>query len=125
MPVFAGDLQYNWESNFIKIESLDKINSVNPDKIVNDDYNAYLNNGKSFYGYILYIKQQYQDLPDTNLNKKYADMLFNNYHLRLKAVNTNTYLVGIIDIPDSEYQRLDDDIKMFICIFNYSFAQDI
>lgn len=129
VPVFAGDLQYDWETSFSKTAVMttasDKLDNLNPDVIVADDYKGYLDGKNSMYGAFLAVQEQFEELPDTNLNKKYSNLLIDKYHNRLKAISTHTYLAGVIDVPDSEYKILKENLKQLIAIYNYFIAQDI
>lgn len=128
MPAFCDPIQQVWEENLFSQPELEKLlDTAHTDETIMNDYKNYLEGKNSFYTALssLLESDAYWKLPENDLNKKYLDMLLNNYFERLKAVTTSTYLAGVISVSDSEYKLLNQSTKKLIAMYNYLFAQDI
>lgn len=128
MPAFCDTIQQVWEENLFLQPELEKLlDTAHTDEYIRNDYKNYLEGKNSFYTALssLLESDAYWKLPKNDLNKKYLDMLLNNYFERLKAVTTSTYLAGVISVSDSEYKLLNQSTKKLIAMYNYLFAQDI
>lgn len=89
--------------------------------ILKDDYNGYLNGGKSLYGEIINKITQLKNsnTPNKDLSLKYLTQLKYNIENATRN-NANTTLMVI---PDNDFKMLDDETKLFINLNNIC-AQD-
>ena len=110
LPVFANNsLQTQYEKSF-------NVTAVpNVLYMINEDFGAYYNNGRSFYGYILYA------IEECSVKNKKVDLL---YLEKIKLSWENAYSkqslsnLKFLTVPDKDYIALEPETKFYIKTYN-------
>jgi len=101
--VLAGELQNQWNS--INISKVTYLENSNSRTILLDDYRGFINGGKSFYGFILGMLDQYSI---DSFNYKYLSKIKQNYETNF--INIRNWQK--FELSDNEYKQLSEDVKV-------------
>lgn len=119
VPAFAGNLlQQEYEAN--KMQEMSKeqtLYNMSKESLLKNDYQGYLNGGRSMYGYMLTAKAEAEKTKNV-IDLKYANLMINQYNTRIKTINSNLFQLQKIHVDDNEYKQLTDLTKICLYFFN-------
>lgn len=121
IPCFAGNLlQQEYETQkAAKVSSNPMTSNYTKEALLKNDYETYLNGGNSFYKELITQKEkQMKQRTANNLNLRYVDLMLKQYDLIVRSFNTNLFHLNKINVDDSEYSQLDNEVKLLIFSFN-------
>ena len=91
--------------------------NVTKERLLENDYQGYLNGGRSLYGYLLAAKKEAQKKNSTDL--KYIKLMLNQYNMRIKTTNPNLFKLQKITVDDQDYIKLTELTKL--CLYFHNF----
>lgn len=116
-PVFAGNLlQQEYETQKASEVSRNPMTSnYTKEALLKNDYEGYLNGGRSLFGMIRYIQEE---SPKNSLDFKYADLMLKQYNMYVKTYNQKIFQLKKIIVDDTDYKLLKENTKEVISVFN-------
>lgn len=117
IPCFAGNLlQQEYETQKAsEVSSNPMTSNYTKEALLKNDYEGYLNGGRSLFGMIRYIQEE---SPKNSLDFKYADLMLKQYNMYVKTYNQKIFQLKKIIVDDTDYKLLKENTKEVISVFN-------
>lgn len=117
LSCFAGNLlQQEYETaKMQEVAQEQTLYNASKESLLKNDYQAYLNSGRSLYGMIRYIQEE---SPKNSLDFKYADLMLKQYDIYVKTYNQQLFKLKKIIADDTDYKLLKENTKEVIALFN-------
>lgn len=123
LPCFAGNLlQQEYETKkAVKIASEPVFYNITKNRLLENDYMAYINGGGSMYGVWLKAKEDMEKstIPNKTINLKYLSLIIDKYTITVKSLNRNLTPLQKIIIDDEDYGKLNNDVREFVSVYNF------
>lgn len=118
-PCFAGNLlQQEYETAKMAETAQDTaFFNISKERLLENDYQGYLNGGRSLYGYLLTAKEDALKAKN-KIDLKYINLMLNQYNIRVKTVNSNIFYLQTIKVDDEDYRNLSDLTKLCLYFYN-------
>lgn len=119
LPAFAGNLlQQEYETaKMSEMAQEQTFYNMTKERLLENDYQGYLNGGRSLYGYLLTAKKEAEQTKNIN-DSKYVNLMINKYKTRIKTLNSDLFQLQKIVVDDNEYKKLSELVK--ICLYFYN-----
>lgn len=119
LPVFAGNLlQQQYETaRMAEMAQGTSFLNISKERLLENDYQGYLNGGRSLYGYLLTAKEDALNAKN-EIDLKYINLMLNQYNIRVKTVNSNIFYLQKIKVDDEDYRNLSDLTKLCLYFHN-------
>lgn len=116
LPVFAGNLlQQEYETaKMSEMAQEPTFYNLSKERLFENDYQGYLNGGRSLYGYLLTAKENAETSKNT-IDLKFTTLMLNQYNMRIKTTNSQIFYLQKITIDDKDYKKLSELVKL--CLF--------
>lgn len=119
LPCFAGNLlQQEYETKMAAELAKDPATAnYTKEKLLENDYQGYLNGGRSLYGYILNLKKSAKNTQNST-DLKYANLMQRHYDIRIKTNNSQLFNLQKITVEDKDYKKLSEVAKTCLYFYN-------
>ncbi len=119
LPCFAGNLlQQEDEVRFAREIAKEPAPNYSKEFLIRQDYMSYINGKNALYGYVVNGIEDAHKFKNPTLNQRYLKLIKNKIDNVLTASGNVNYNLTRIDIDDTDYEKLSDDTKRTICVFN-------
>lgn len=126
-PVFASNiLQQEYETaKMAEIAQEPAFYNISKKGLIEDDYYGYLNGKDSFYGAILYKKDELEKVTtsDKSIDLRYINLVLQKYDFIIKNKNPQLLAPDKIIVDDEDYKNINKDVKDIISGFNLFMAK--
>lgn len=118
-PVFAGNLlQQEYETaKMSEMAQEPTFYNMSKERLFENDYQGYLNGGRSLYGYLLTAKEEAEKTKNT-IDLKYVNLMLNQYNTRVKTTNSGVFYLKRITVEDADYKKLSELVKDSLFFYN-------
>lgn len=118
-PALAGNvLQQQYETaRMAEMAQETSFFNLSKERLLENDYQGYLNGGRSLYGYLLTAKEDALKAKN-EIDLKYINLMLNQYNIRVKTVNSNIFYLQTIKVDDEDYRNLSDLTKLCLYFHN-------
>ena len=119
LPCFAGNLlQQEYETaKMAEMAQSPAFYNISKEHLLENDYQGYLNGGRSLYGYLLKAKEEAKDAKN-NVELKYINLMLNQYNIQVKTINSKIFYLQKIKVNDKDYKKLSDLTKLCLYFYN-------
>lgn len=93
------------------------LHNISKEKLLENDYQGYINGGRSLYGYLLTAQKEAEKTKNVN-DLKYVNLMINQYNTRIKTLNSNLFQLQKIAVDDAEYKKLSELVKLCLYFHN-------
>lgn len=117
LPCFAGNLlQQEYEATRMQEIAQESVfRNMSKESLLENDYQSYLNGGRSLYGYLL---ASVEENSKSSLDFKYNNLMLKQYKMYTKTYNHQLFRLKKIIVDDNDYKLLKEETKSVIAGFN-------
>ncbi len=115
-------LQQEDEVRFAREMAKEPALNYSKEFLIREDYNGYMNGKNALYGYVVNGIEDAHKFKNPTLNQRYLKLIKNKIDNVLASSGNINYNLTRIDIDDTDYEKLSDDTKRTICVFNITIA---
>lgn len=114
---FAGNiLQQEYETAKMQETAQESVfYNMSKESLLENDYQSYLNGGRSLYGYLL---ASVEENSKSSLDFKYHNLMLKQYNMYIKTYNHQLFRLKKIIIDDNDYKLLKEETKSVVAGFN-------
>lgn len=114
---FAGNiLQQEYETAKMQETAQESVfYNMSKESLLENDYQSYLNGGRSLYGYLL---ASVEENSKSSLDFKYHNLMLKQYNMYIKTYNHQLFRLKKIIVDDTDYKLLKENTKEVISVFN-------